>query len=122
LNFFVWNEILEGFVKNADFGPQNIAFHSNKSDGKDTTDMKLVSIYKYNNQDYIIPAELMESRGTLKLIDFAIPFDNLFKAGGVFVLDEFDAAIHPELIKGILALFNNSEKSIKGNAPYFPLK
>jgi hypothetical protein len=36
----------------------------------------------------------------LKLVDFDIPFEKLFKSGGVFVLDEFDATIHPELIKG----------------------
>jgi len=71
--------------------------------------MELVSIYNCKDRNYVIPAELMESRGTLKLLDFAIPFEKLFKSGGVFVLDEFDAAIHPELIKGILVLFNDSE-------------
>ena len=45
---------------------------------------------------------------------FAIPFEKLFQTGGVFVLDEFDAAIHPELIKGILALFNDSELNKAG--------
>lgn len=114
-NFFAWNKILDGFVKNADFGPQSIAFKSNNSDNKDSANMELVSIYRYNDRNNIvIPAELMESRGTLKLIDFAIPFEKLFKSGGVFVLDEFDAAIHPELIKGILALFNDSETNKAG--------
>ena len=108
-DFLAWNRILEGFVKNADFGPQGIAFKSIKSDNKDTSSMELVSIYTHEDRKVIIPAELMESRGTLKLVDFAIPFEKLFKSGGVFVLDEFDAAIHPELIKGILALFNDSE-------------
>lgn len=113
-DFFAWNKILEGFVKSADFGPQNIAFKSSKSDNEDSANMKLVSIYRCDNQNIVIPAELMESRGTLKLIDFAIPFEQLFPTGGVFVLDEFDAAIHPELIKGILALFNNSEINKNG--------
>jgi AAA15 family ATPase/GTPase len=108
-DFFVWNKILDGFVKNADFGPQSIVFKSNKMDNNEAADMELVSIYEHNNQKVIIPAELMESRGTLKLIDFAIPFEHLFSTGGVFIVDEFDAAIHPELIKGIIALFNNPE-------------
>lgn len=108
-DFFAWNKILDGFVRNADFGPQNIKFMSNKSENKESTNMELVSIYHYNDQNIVIPAELMESRGTLKLVDFAIPFEKLFKSGGVFILDEFDSAIHPELIKGILALFNDSE-------------
>lgn len=113
-DFLVWNKILDGFVKNADFGPQGIAFKSNKSENKESSNMELVSIYNYNDNNIIIPAELMESRGTLKLVDFAILFERMFKTGGVFVLDEFDAAIHPELIKGILALFNDSELNEAG--------
>lgn len=113
-DFFAWNKILDGFVKNADFGPQNIAFKSNKSENKDSADMELVSIYSYDNQNFAIPAEFMESRGTLKLLDFAIPFEELFNSGGVFILDEFDSAIHPELIKGILSLFNNKETNRAG--------
>lgn len=113
-DFFAWNKILDGFVKNADFGPQGIAFKSSKSEDNESSNMELVSIYKYHDENIVIPAELMESRGTLKLVDFAIPFEKLFKSGGVFVLDEFDAAIHPELIKGILALFNDSELNKAG--------
>lgn len=113
-DFFAWNKILDGFVKNADFGPQGIAFKSSKSEDKESSNMELVSIYKYQDENIVIPAELMESRGTLKLVDFAIPFEKLFKSGGIFVLDEFDAAIHPELIKGILALFNDSELNKAG--------
>ncbi|MDW7663054.1 MAG: AAA family ATPase, partial [Bacillota bacterium] len=85
-DFFVWNEILDGFVKSADFGPQGIAFKSNKSESKESSNMELVSIYKYKDENVVIPAVLMESRGTLKLLDFAIPFEKLFKSGGTFVL------------------------------------
>jgi uncharacterized protein len=113
-DFFAWNMILDGFVKNADFGPQGIAFKSNKMEDKEPSSMELVSIYKYHDENIVIPAKLMESRGTLKLVDFAIPFEKLFKSGGVFILDEFDAAIHPELIKGILALFNDSDLNKAG--------
>lgn len=113
-DFLAWNKILDGFVRNADFGPQSIAFKSNKTDNKDSADMELVSIYENQNQTAMIPAELMESRGTLKLLDFAIPFETLFVSGGVFVLDEFDAAIHPELIKGIIAMFNDQTVNKNG--------
>jgi hypothetical protein len=34
-------------------------------------------------------------------------FEQLFQKGGTLVIDEFDSAIHPELIKGIISLFNN---------------
>ena len=113
-DFLAWNNTLDGFVKNADFGPQNILFKSNKSEDEHSANMQLVSIYKSGKQDVMIPAELMESRGTLKLLDFAVPFESLFSKGGIFVLDEFDAAIHPELIKGIIALFNDQSVNKKG--------
>lgn len=113
-DFMVWNKILDGFVKGADFGPQRILFKSQKSEDEHSADMQLYSVYKSGKQDILIPAELMESRGTLKLLDFAIPFETLFASGGVFVLDEFDAAIHPELIKGIIALFNDQSANKSG--------
>lgn len=114
MNFMLWNHILEGFVKNADFGPQSIIYKSNKSEDEHSPNMQLVSIYKSGDQNVIIPAELMESRGTLKLLDFALPFESLFSKGGVFVIDEFDAAIHPELVKGIISLFNDSSINTNG--------
>ncbi len=113
-DFVVWNKMLDGFVKNADFGPQRILFKSQKSEDEHSADMRLVSIYKSGERDIMVPAELMESRGTLKLLDFAIPFETLFASGGVFVLDEFDAAIHPELVKGIIALFNDQSANKNG--------
>jgi AAA15 family ATPase/GTPase len=112
-DFLDWNDVLEGFVKRADFGPQDIAFRPNKTESNDTS-MELISVYHYKDKHVMIPAELMESRGTLKLLDFALPFNGLVKAGGVFILDEFDAAIHPEMIKGILALFNDRELNQAG--------
>ena len=113
-SFFAWNKTLDNFVKNADFGPQKVMFKSKKSNDEHSADMQLVSVYKYNNKEIIVPAELMESRGTLKLLDFAIPFESLFMEGGTFILDEFDASIHPELIKGILSLFNDPTVNKKG--------
>ncbi len=113
-DFLAWNKTLDGFVKNADFGPQRILFQSQKSEEEHSTDMELVSIYKTGMRDVMVPAELMESRGTLKLLDFAIPFESLFTKGGIFALDEFDAAIHPELIKGIIALFNDQSVNKAG--------
>lgn len=113
-DFLAWNKTLDGFVKSADFGPQRILFKSQKSEDEHSTDMQLVSVYKSGKRDVMVPAELMESRGTLKLLDFAIPFETLFTRGGVFILDEFDAAIHPELIKGIIALFNDQSINKRG--------
>ncbi|MDX9917197.1 MAG: ATP-binding protein [Gudongella sp.] len=115
-DYLVWNDFLDGFVKNADFGPQKIAFLPKSKDNQSDkgTNLQLVSFYEKDSKLVAVPAVLMESRGTQKLLDFAIPFTDTFESGGVFVLDEFDSSIHPELIKGIIELFNNADINTNG--------
>jgi len=112
-SFAIWNDLLEGFVREADFGPQSIRF-KNKNSDEHSADMSLFSLYHRNGREIGIPSEFMESRGTLKLIDFAVAFQTFFQRGGVFVIDEFDAALHPELVKGIISLFNNQKYNSSG--------
>jgi len=113
-DFVFLNKALETFASGADLGPQKRIFRPTQSEGKNSQNLELFSVYHHEDHDIMIPAELMESRGTLKLIDFAIPFGKLFTSGGVFMLDEFDSAIHPEIIKGIISLFNNQELNKAG--------
>ena len=113
-DFVAWNRILDVFVKSADFGPQKIMFRSKKTDDTHTAPMHLVSLYDVGDKQVMLPADMMESRGTIKLVDFAIPFVERFAKGGVFVIDEFDSAIHPELVKGIIALFNDPNVNKEG--------
>ncbi len=118
-SFSMWNDLLEGFVRGADFGPQQIRFLSKESSDEHSADMELFSIYPHKNGNIRIPAQLMESRGTLKLIDFAIAFQTFFKEGCSFVFDEFDAALHPELVKGIISVFHNQEINTNGSQLIF---
>lgn len=113
-DFVAWNRMLDVFVKSADFGPQKIMFRSKKTDDAHTAPMHLVSLYDVGGKQVMLPADIMESRGTIKLVDFAIPFVERFAKGGVFVIDEFDTAIHPELVKGIIALFNDPNVNKEG--------
>ena len=113
-DFVAWNRMLDVFVKSADFGPQKIMFRSKKTDDTHTAPMHLVSLYDVGGKQVMLPADIMESRGTIKLVDFAIPFVERFAKGGVFVIDEFDSAIHPELVKGIIALFNDPNVNKEG--------
>lgn len=113
-DFVAWNRMLDVFVKSADFGPQKIMFRSKKTDDTHTAPMHLVSLYDVGGKQVMLPADMMESRGTIKLVDFAIPFVERFAKGGVFVIDEFDSAIHPELVKGIIALFNDPNVNKEG--------
>lgn len=113
-DLLVWNEILHKFVKGADFGPQKMAFyHKKRSDGS-SGPWELVSMYEHGEKRVMVRSDLMESHGTLKLLEFALPFNALFKRGGVLVFDEFDASLHPELVKGLIALFNDSQFNTEG--------
>jgi len=101
------NKQLDKLIKIADFGPQQIGYIKDNNTGKYT----LNSFYspKGSRQGIIIDSKTIESKGTIKLIDFWIGFMEFFEKGGVFVLDEFDCSIHPELVSGIIDLFNNKE-------------
>lgn len=107
------NKQLDKLIKVADFGPQQIGYMKDNNTGK----YALKSFYKPQGakQGIIINSKNIESKGTVKLIDFWIGFMECFQKGGVFVLDEFDCSIHPELVVGILDLFNNNEIN-KNNA------
>ncbi len=103
----IWtNESLDRLLKLADFGPQNIGYTKNP-EGK----FVLASMYepKGAKKGIMLESELIESRGTTKLVDFWVGFMELFEKGGIFVIDEFDCSIHPELIGGIIDLFNNKK-------------
>lgn len=104
------NHMLDRLMKIADFGPQEIGYMKDSNTGK----YSLKSFYKLNGtkNGLIINSKAIESRGTIKLIDFWIAFMEYFEKGGIFILDELDCSIHPELIGGIIDLFNNKEVNI----------
>lgn len=106
-NIIFMNDSLKKLTKLADFGPQKIGLVKNK----DTGNYELTSFYEPKNTKtgLAIESRGIESRGTVKLLEFWLPFMKNFKKGATFILDEFDSSIHPELIGGILDLFNNPE-------------
>ena len=101
------NKQLDKLIEIADFGPQKIGYIKDNNTGKYTLNSFYNSIG--TNQGLMINSKEIESKGTIKLIDFWIGFMEYFKKGGIFVLDEFDCSIHPELVSGIIDLFNNSD-------------
>ena len=106
-NIILFNGAIEKLTKMADFGPQKIALVKNKNKGN----YELTSIYEPKGVEggIIVESKSIESKGTMKLLEFWMPFLKYFKKGATFILDEFDSSIHPELIGGILDLFNNPE-------------
>lgn len=114
-DFIFWNKFLDTFVKAADFGPQKIYFRHRKSDSEQDNTLQLYSEYKNNDSSSVrIPSILMESRGTLKLIDFVMLFQEALANGGTLVVDEFDSALHSEIVKGIISLFADPELNKNG--------
>ncbi len=113
-------KLLSDFVKMADFGSQDISIRTSEDkENPDSAKMRFISSYKFDgsdnpNQRVFILSELVESTGTMKLINLVFPLVNALVTGGVMVLDEFDALLHPELTKGVLILFNDPEINKNG--------
>ena len=56
----------------------------------------------------------MESAGTQKLFDMAGPIFDTLHDGGVLIIDELDAKMHPLLTQELVALFNDSARNPRG--------
>ena len=70
---------------------------------------QLCSIFKGNSKQAAIPVELFGSYGTIRFINlFPLVLRTLMQ-GGVLVVDEFDASIHPMALMNIITLFHNDE-------------
>jgi uncharacterized protein len=53
------------------------------------------------------------SEGTKKLYEIAFFLFTVLEAGGILIIDEFDARLHPKLSKQIIELFNNANTNPK---------
>ena len=108
------NKTLSKLIKLADFGPQDIIYVKNPESIK--PEYVLSSAYKPkgSKDGLIIKSSYIESRGTTKLVDFWLAFSKYFPNGSTMIIDELDASLHPELISGIINLFNNKEINKNG--------
>ena len=119
-------------MKSADFGLEEInhvdvnevKFPDNpppvSGDRKDSEkqDFVLLSLRKIKNADEGgLPLAFMfdqfESEGTKRFLTYAGPIIERLQSGGVLVIDEFDARLHPTLTRRIVELFNSKEHNPK---------
>lgn len=56
----------------------------------------------------------MESEGTKKVISLSGPIFATLKSGGILIVDELDAKLHPLLTRNIVLLFMDPEKNTNG--------
>ncbi len=54
---------------------------------------------------------LYESGGTNRLFELAYPILNALETGGTIIIDEFEARLHPSLVKYLVMLFNSIDKN-----------
>lgn len=55
-----------------------------------------------------------ESSGTVAWLALALPALRMIEGGGVFVVDEIDASLHPRLTSALISLFKSSKLNPKG--------
>lgn len=61
---------------------------------------------------YKLPTQL-QSSGTLTWLSLAVPAVATIKRGGVFVVDELDSSLHPQLAQVMIQMFRNPETNPK---------
>jgi uncharacterized protein len=90
------NEVKNAIIKDA---PLNIEIKTtHKKYGKNNEEIDTV----------IFDLEENESSGTQKFLALIGPILRTIKAGGIFIIDELNARLHPLLAESIISLFNSS--------------
>ncbi|MDP1974096.1 MAG: AAA family ATPase, partial [Sediminibacterium sp.] len=82
-------------------------------EGKSKIDITTIH-KKYNNDNEVVGFEKFdmrrqESSGTNKVFNISGPVFDVLKNGGVLIIDELDASLHPLITLTITKLFNSSE-------------
>ncbi|MFA5447308.1 MAG: ATP-binding protein [Sphaerochaeta sp.] len=73
---------------------------------------QLCSMFRDGNKQIAIPVELFESHGTIRFINLFPLILRTLAQGGVLVVDELDAALHPSAVMNIITLFHNDELNV----------
>lgn len=84
------------------------------------TMINLRSVHKVYDEQQNVVKEIefdvrrQESSGTNKILDLSGPIFSTIRNGGVLVIDELDAKLHPLLTQSIIQLFQNQEINLRG--------
>ena len=107
-----YRETIEKYLKIADIGIEKIKIVPRNDDGKKRYEIKMIhNVYDSNNKksgtkDFSIN---MESSGTIRYFSFIQTIIKQFENGGVFIVDEITARIHPLLTKFLLDLYQSDD-------------
>ena len=78
------------------------------ADGK-SDEARLCSLFNGDSKKTAIPVELFESYGTIRFVNLFPLVLSTLRRGGILVIDEFDASIHPMALMNIITIFHNDE-------------
>lgn len=72
--------------------------------------MVLTSIFEQGKEKGIImPADVIESLGTIKFIKLMYPLMHILRNGGTLVIDELENSLHPMIVMNIINIFHNDD-------------
>lgn len=109
-----YKRTVERFVKSADTGITRLEIIERKEvDGEKRLKYIIKTVHNvYDADGNIVGEELfdlgMESSGTIRYFSFIQNVLNMLERGGVFIVDELSARLHPILTKFIIDLFQSS--------------
>lgn len=110
-----YHKVVESFVKSADVGITRIVIKENDEGdeiGKTKYTIKCAHNI-YDESDNVVGEELfdlkMESSGTIRYFSFIQYVLDILEKGGVFIVDEFSARLHPILTRFVVNLFQSGK-------------
>ncbi len=75
----------------------------------DESETRLYSVFENTNKKLAILADVFESYGTIRFVNLFPLVLRAIQDGGVLVIDEFDASIHPMALMSIINVFHNDD-------------
>lgn len=110
-----YRKTVEKFIRVADVGITGLSIEENldeKTKESDPFDIKTIHNV-YNDNGEVVRQEKfdlsLESSGTIRYFSFIQAILNIIEIGGVFVVDEMSARLHPILTKFIIDLFQEKK-------------
>jgi len=72
-----------------------------------------VTVTRTSRQGQVVPFEMndKESEGTAKMFELSGPLTDILNRGGVLVIDEMEAKLHPLLTRRIVRVFNSPQNN-----------
>lgn len=102
------NDELDAALKELDVSSVRVGYRY----FKDETTPRLCS-YVQKGKDLIeLPASVFESYGSYRLAGLLPMIINAIKQGGILVVDEFDASLHPMVLINLINIFHNDEINV----------